>query len=90
MVEPYSYYKENIFGSEDFYLYRGVMLFYTGDYQRAAGDFEQSIRCKQELKDEGNDSDTVSNASSQTDLSDVGLCSLNVHESLFNIVLCLI
>jgi len=24
-IEPYSYYKENIFGLEDFLLYRGVM-----------------------------------------------------------------
>jgi len=27
-IEAYSYYKENIFGIEDFYLYRGVMYFY--------------------------------------------------------------
>jgi len=29
-IEPYSYYKENIFGPEDFLLYRGVMQFYLG------------------------------------------------------------
>ena len=32
----------------------------------------------------------MSNASSQTDLSDVGLCSLNIHEYNFNTVLCFI
>lgn len=30
----------------------------------------------------------ISAASSKTDLSDVGLCSLNVHETNFNILLC--
>lgn len=30
----------------------------------------------------------LSGASSKTDLSDVGLCSLNVHETNFNILLC--
>jgi hypothetical protein len=30
----------------------------------------------------------ISNNSSKTDLSDVGLCSLNVHETNFNIMLC--
>jgi hypothetical protein len=34
--------------------------------------------------------DNQSNGSSQTDLSDVGLCSLNIHEFSFNIALCLI
>jgi len=32
----------------------------------------------------------MSHSSSQTDLSDVGLCSLNIHEANFNIVLCYI
>ena len=62
-----------------------------GDYQKAIVDFEASIKTKQETKDEANDGgDTLSSASNQTDLSDVGLCSLNVHESLYNIVLCYI
>lgn len=30
----------------------------------------------------------ISMASSKTDLSDVGLCSLNVHETNFNVLLC--
>lgn len=34
--------------------------------------------------------DNASNGSSQTDLSDVGLCSLNIHEFSYNTVLCLI
>ena len=34
--------------------------------------------------------DQMSNGSSQTDLSDVGLCSLNIHEFSFNTALCLI
>ena len=38
-----------------------------------------------------NDHDeNASNGSSQTDLSDVGLCSLNIHEFSYNTVLCLI
>lgn len=65
------------------------MNFYIGEYQRAINDFEASIKAKQEQKDDGND-ETISNASNQTDLSDVGLCSLNVHECHFNIALCLI
>lgn len=32
--------------------------------------------------------DDASHESSQTDLSDVGLCSLNVHEFSYNTVLC--
>lgn len=34
--------------------------------------------------------DKASHASSQTDLSDVGLCSLNIHEFSFNKVVCFI
>ena len=37
-----------------------------------------------------NDHENASNDSSQTDLSDVGLCSLNIHEFSFNIALCMI
>ena len=42
------------------------------------------------MKDDANDCEGQSNSSSQTDLSDVGLCSLNVHECSYNIILCLI
>ena len=34
--------------------------------------------------------DAVSVNSTQTDLSDVGLCSLNIHEFSFNTILCLL
>ena len=96
LIEPFSYYKENIFGQEDFYLYRGVMHFYLGEYEMAITDFESSLRSKQEQKDienggsenkDGN-GDAQSENSNQTDLSDVGLCSLNVHEAHFNVLLC--
>jgi hypothetical protein len=40
--EETNYYKENIFNKEDYYLYRAVMYFYGGDYDRALADFEQS------------------------------------------------
>lgn len=39
---------------------------------------------------EDKDGDDQSHESSQTDLSDVGLCSLNIHEFSFNTVLCLL
>jgi hypothetical protein len=45
-IEPFSYYKENIFGTEDFLLYRGVMNFYIGEYEKAIVDFEASIKAK--------------------------------------------
>lgn len=38
--EETNYYKENIFNKEDYYLYRAVMYFYAGDYERALSDFE--------------------------------------------------
>jgi len=38
----------------------------------------------------GDDEDNISQGSSQTDLSDVGLCSLNIHEYNFNTALCLL
>ena len=34
--------------------------------------------------------DNASQASSQTDLSDVGLCSLNIHEFTYNSIICYI
>lgn len=83
-ITPFSYYKENIFSEEDFYLYRAIMLFYAGEYSKARKDFELSMVKKEENKDENENSDTESDTSNQTDLSDVGLCSLNVHESKYN------
>jgi tetratricopeptide (TPR) repeat protein len=40
--EDMNYYKENIFNKEDYYLYRAVMYFYAGDYEKALADFEAS------------------------------------------------
>jgi hypothetical protein len=40
--EETNYYKENIFNKEDYYLYRAVMHFYSGDYEKSISDFEQS------------------------------------------------
>jgi tetratricopeptide (TPR) repeat protein len=84
LITPYSYYRENIFSEEDFYLYRGVMFFYSGQYEKASKDFHTSMVKKEENKDENENSDTDSETSNQTDLSDVGLCSLNIHESKYN------
>ena len=33
-----NYYKENIFNKEDFYLYRGVLAIYSGEYEGAMED----------------------------------------------------
>ena len=90
-----NYYKENIFNKEDYFLYRGVMNFYSGDYDKSISDFEQSSSLMHSSKvlyphpqfPDDPSSDNVSQASSQTDLSDVGLCSLNIHEYSFNTVL---
>lgn len=51
-VDPISYYKENIFGREDFYLYRGIMHFYIGEYEQSIKDYEDSIKAKNELKED--------------------------------------
>lgn len=41
-------------------------------------------------EEDQNNAEKISNTSSQTDLSDVGLCSLNIHEFSYNITLWLI
>lgn len=38
--EDTNYYKENIFNKEDYYLYRAVMFFYAGEYEKSIVDFE--------------------------------------------------
>lgn len=38
--EETNYYKENIFNKEDYYLYRAVMFFYCGEYDKSIQDFE--------------------------------------------------
>ena len=97
--EETNYYKENIFNKEDYYLYRGVLFFYSGEYEKSNSDFEQSstimhsnkvLYPKNQFPDESDpnlNDDNQSANSSQTDLSDVGLCSLNIHEFSFNTVL---
>ena len=40
--EETNYYKENIFNTEDYYLYRGVMNFYAGNADKALQDFERT------------------------------------------------
>ena len=39
---PYSYYYENIFNIEDFYVYRGIFKFYQKLYGEAAEDFQRA------------------------------------------------
>jgi hypothetical protein len=86
-----SNYKENVFNLEDYYLYRGVMQFYCRSYKQAITDLEESVRIKSEqksltlAKELEEDSE---NASIDTDLSDVGLCAVNVNEYKYNIILC--
>ena len=36
--EETNYYKENIFNKEDYYLYRGIMHIYDGEYEKAISD----------------------------------------------------
>lgn len=61
---------------------------YEGEYDKAIFDFQTALRTKKQAKQENENSDSDSDMSNQTDLSDVGLCSLNVNEHLFNIALC--
>lgn len=87
-VSPYSYYHENIFSPEDFFLYRAIFNLYGGNTTKAISDLERSAELKQMSKDENENSDSDSESSNQTDLSDIGLCSLNIHERQYNIMVC--
>ena len=85
-------YREDLFSMEDFLFYRGIGYFYSKNYQEAANDFEASIVAKREaaiLTIPVNRSQSACD-SIDTDLSDVGLCTVNVNEYHFNIVLCYI
>ena len=42
-MPAHSYYYENIFNMEDFYLYRGVFKFYQQQYEAALVDFERAL-----------------------------------------------
>ena len=89
--DKYTSYKENIFSNDDFLLYRGIVQFYCKKYQQAKVDFEESVRIKKEYKSLSilkESDDQSENMSIDTDLSDVGLCALNVNEFAYNIVLC--
>ena len=75
---------------------------YLSDYNKALNDFGKSSGIMHankvlyprgnkydEESGEANDAeDNASQRSSQTDLSDVGLCSLNIHEFSFNCLIC--
>lgn len=85
-------YTENVFSKEDFYLYRGVIRFYSLLFQDAIADFEQCIKIKKDIKsfyNEGEEEKSL-NSSTETDLSDIGLCSVNIHEYQYNLILCYI
>lgn len=122
----YSYYYENVFQLEDFYLFRAVFNFYSKNYKASIKDYEycrdqrhaeegggakhlHDTKSPTAARNRGDVSPTnnqdhaesmqlysrhsqsstpISMASSKTDLSDVGLCSLNVHETNFNVLLC--
>ena len=91
-IEPISYYRENIFNIEDYYLYRAIMKFYYEDYESAIKDLKTCNRLKSITKANQNknkhNENKSSHMSSQTDLSDIGLWSFNSYEINFNIMLC--
>ena len=68
------------------------MKFYNEDYNSAIKDYKICNRLKSLNKaNQGNKKQDVnksSHMSSQTDLSDIGLCSFNSYETNFNILLC--
>jgi hypothetical protein len=75
---------------EDLYLFRGVAHFYSRNYKEAIGDFEQ-VRQKGEKTRELMSSLNAtfkSALSERTDLSDIGLTSLNTFEQTYNILVC--
>lgn len=93
-LEAQEKYREDLFGVEDFLFYRGIARFYSKNYEEAARDFEASIAAKREaatLTLCGNRSQSENPCDSvDTDLSDVGLCAVNVNEYHFNVILCFI
>ena len=48
----FSYYYENIFNLEDFYLYRAVFKFHQHRYEDAVQDFEQALKIYRENRNE--------------------------------------
>jgi len=49
-ILPYSYYNENIFSLEDFYLYRAVFFMYQGEFEKSISDFDASLNSKKKAK----------------------------------------
>ena len=39
---PWSFYMENLFSKDDFYIYRGIAFFYQCNYKDAINDFRKS------------------------------------------------
>jgi hypothetical protein len=87
----YSYYRENIFQLEEMYLYRSIFNTYIGNYDEAISDLNKSWKehcLSAKPKKEGDD---VSQKSSiGQDLNDIGLCSINVREYNYNLIINLI
>ena len=88
-------YRENLFSKEDFLFYRGIAYFYLKNYKAAIINFEESELTKKSSENQfNNDSKANKSENSRdsidTDLSDIGLCAVNVNEYHYNIVLCLI
>ena len=89
-IHQISYYRENIFNKEDYYLYRAVLKFYHEDYRGAVNDFKTCLKFKNnksQASNNRNEENKSSQMSSVTDLSDIGLCSFNSYEANFNILL---
>jgi hypothetical protein len=61
-----------------------------GEYEKAIYDFKASSVQKKISKENEGGTDDGSLDSNDTDLSDVGLCSLSVHENAFNVIISLI
>ena len=55
-LKEVSYYYENIFNLEDFYLYRGIFKFYSQDYKGALADFQAAQLTYREFAAQGGDS----------------------------------
>ena len=73
-------------------LFRAVFKFYNEEFESALEDFKEASMTMHEGKElgPGHALETNSVQSSNTDLSDVGLCALNVHEFTYNKVICLL
>ena len=92
-----------MFSEEDVILYKGILNMYLEQYEQAIEDLNMSIQIKNENDKKNhinakqnqsiniysnNSTPLISIHTSKTDLSDVGLCSFNQHESNYNLLLC--